>query len=1105
MRNVVDYAKYVLINILPFLSLTLILFLLFRNFFLHGFLVYPDYFETFQGIPSYFNFLQYLSSWSVAYMGSVNTSALPDYAILSLLSGIGIYGTLSEILVILAFLILGLVCIYLIMKMVTSNHWIQSLSMILYVITPMLFITMFNGDANFTFYALVPVFFLAGIYSIVFHKRVALLLMAVVIAFGVFWDPFMIIYILPISAILFILSVIYRPNLRYALISLLFTSVPFLLAVLLNIPYFYTWVSSASLTSTISTLPSSQNSYTLLTYQWATPIRTLTLLAGDLFPRYSMFYTTLKEELLLVLPIGAIAGYLNHSSSELHRLLKFGGAMLIAVPYALIELLHYGLLEVIFNRIPILYVYNFPDVLSYMLNFGYAILIPLSLISTSTPSTQVDKIKKKRLTLKLGKSLRRYLKMVSSLIIVSFLLFAASTYLASGDFNLSHQSENIGFPPQWTPNANNSFYEIYYYLEGIGALQGQRLLILPTPGMDGGQQFRGFYDNLFNPSSEELIQSNSTNLLSLGQSPSGYYSTMVLNDLVNDSTDMIGIPLGYASVEYIVVDKALNFTGPPRWVWGSIVGSPSFFMRVLSEQRDLKLILDNSEFAVFKNLDFKPIVQEYTKADVIAYNSGPAGRQEKMSISMSRNSIHEWYPGSAYGSVLYTLTYSGFTVNSSKFGYYSIEFNNSSGSGFLTIQSKNNQVPSYLESRRFQASNLSYSFGIRLSMNSPVPKGIYVSIIGFNKNGKLLWITPIYPNTSLNQTLSLRFNPESYNVNTSFFTISLSLPLSENNTSSIVHFYNPSLYVSPPLPPDQSMLPVIMTELNGSNFYSTFPLLEEIGSASLVNSDIQSIESEIFINSFNGAPVGNDGNYSYVYILPDYSGNITPFSNITKTPGGLGGYSYSFSSNFSLNLSDINGYTYSNSAGMYAEGHGKVKLYLMGPDGPRILPISVNSSDFEWKIENFTPENYRLIGISGNGNVTINSLIVSYDNLTRAPLQNKLLNSTVVVSKSFSDFEFEMVRNVAYVFLSETYDSEWKFQSKGIESTHQSGLLFGNLFVINNHSSENESKSFIYFSEQPIRNDLIIVQIIAWGSILLLTLLIWLRSRGLLTRMHLFQ
>ena len=1105
MRNAVDYVKFALMNVVPFLILALILFLLFRNFFVHGFLVYPDYFEIFLGVPSDFNILQYLSSWSLASLGSVNTTALPDYAILSLLSEVGIFGTLSEMIVILAFLSLGLVCTYLIMRRLTENHWIHSLSMILYVATPMLFITMFNGDANFTLYSLIPVYFLLGMDSIVFHKRVALLLMTVALAFGISWDPFMIIYVLPVFAILFVLSVIYEPRLGYGLVSLLFASVPFVLAVLLNIPYFYTWVSSSYLASTISTVSGSQSSYTLLTYQWATPVRALTLLGGDLFPRYSSFYTALKEELLLALPITAIVGYLNHSTSELHKLLKYGGAMLIIMPYALIELLHYGLLEVVFNRIPILYVYNFPDVLSYILNFGYAIFIPLAFISNGTTHTQRDAATKKLLVLKSGKNLRSYLKIASSIVLVAILLFAASTYLVSGDFNLSYRSEKVGLPPQWTPYANQSFYDIYYYLEGIGGLQGERPLILPTPGMDGGQLFRGLYSNLFNPSSEELIPSNSTNLLAPGQNPSGYYSTMVLNDLVNDTTNMIGIPLGYASVEYIVVDKALDFTGPPTWKWNSLVGSPSFFMRLLSEQRDLELILNSSLFAVFKNLDYRPLVQQYTNADLIAYGSGPVGKQEEINISLSRNSIYEWSLGSAYGPVSYTEAKSGFTVNSSKFGYYSIEFNNNSGSGYLDIQSKNNQVPSYMESRKYPASNLYYTFDIGLSVISQIPKGVYASILGFNKTGTLLWITPIYPGNSLNQTLSLKFDPEFYNANTSSFSFALSLPISTNDSSSVVRFYNPSLSVIPPSPPDQAMLPVTMSKLNGSNLNGTFPLLEQIGFATLGYSSMPSIGSEIFVNAFNGTSVVNSINYSYVYLLPDYSGNITPFSNITETPGGLGGYSYSFSSSFSLNLSNMSGYVYSDSAGMYVDGHGTVRLFLIGPDGPKILSISVNGSNFEWITEKFTPGNYKLTGISGNGSVTINSLVVSFNNLAQAPQRNKSPNATTVVSQSFSDFEFVLDRNVTYVFLSETYNSEWKFQSKGIESIHLSTPLFGNLFVMSNHPSGNGTKSSIYFSEQSVRNALIIVQIIAWASILLLTFLILLRSRGLLKRRHLLH
>ena len=119
----------------------------------------------------------------------------------------------------------------------------------------------------------------------------------------------------------------------------------------------------------------------LSTYQWATPLRSLTLLGASLFPRYEIFYSSPMNNLLYILPLGALLGFILPSTGQWHRTLKVTSAILIILSYSFIELGHYGIMEILFNRIPILYVDNYPDSFFILLNLGYSIIISLSFVS----------------------------------------------------------------------------------------------------------------------------------------------------------------------------------------------------------------------------------------------------------------------------------------------------------------------------------------------------------------------------------------------------------------------------------------------------------------------------------------------------------------------------------------------------------------------------------------------------------------------------------------------------------------------------------------------------------------------------------------------------
>ena len=369
-------------DLTPFFSAIILFLLLFRNFFSEGFLVYPDFFQIFGAVSGVKALPLYLSSWSFGAMGSINITSLPDYVILGLLSDLGIVGVITEIFTIFFFLSISCIALYFIIKRVTNNPWIISFLEVLYFLTPTLFIEIFNGSADFTFYAMAPAFFLLSMNSIIYRKLSSMIYLGILLGFGVFWNPYAIIFIIPLLLTMLIISLLNSRSFRNIFTSFAFTVFPMVLAVLLNIPYFMSYFTSPStLGNSLATISNTQGSLMLSTYQWATPLRSLTLLAASLFPRYSPFYSPLMNNLLYILPFGALLGFILPSTGQWHRTLKGTSAILIILSYSLIELGHYGLIELLFNRIPILYVDNYPDSFSILLNLGYSIIISLSFVS----------------------------------------------------------------------------------------------------------------------------------------------------------------------------------------------------------------------------------------------------------------------------------------------------------------------------------------------------------------------------------------------------------------------------------------------------------------------------------------------------------------------------------------------------------------------------------------------------------------------------------------------------------------------------------------------------------------------------------------------------
>lgn len=1077
-----DHFTRVIRELAPLISFIIILMALFRNFFSHGFLVYPDFFEIFRAVRGFQALPLYLSSWSFGYMGSINITSLPDYVILGFISDLGIVGIFTEIFTILFFLSISSIAIYYIVKRVTNNPWVISFSEIIYFLTPTLFIEIFNGSADLSFYAMAPAFFLLSMDSVIYHKRSSMIYLGILLGFGIFWNPYDIIFIIPLILTTLIISILNSKKFSNVVVAFVFAVIPMIIAVLLNLPYFMSYlISPSTLGNSFVTISNTQGSFMLSTYQWATPLRTLTLLPASLFPRYESFYSPPLANLLYILPLGALLGFILPATGQWHKILKRSSALLIILSYSFIELGHYGLLEQLFNKIPILYVDNYPDSFSILLNLGYSIIIPLSLVSllhnrvernAGVVTTDSKKFKLNRLAL---------FRILLPMLITVMLILSANSYIMDGNFNQSSISQNTGFPPQWSTTAPPSYYEIYQYLQVHDGLYNERPLILPYPGFNGGQEFRGFDPFLFDM--ENSSTANASNLSDLAESPSAYYSTVVVNDLVNDSTNMIGIPLGYASVKYIIVDKSLNFSGPPAWNFGSLTGNPAYFLQILKNQSDLKLTFDNSTFAVFINENFRPYIQQYNSSSIIAYNQGQVGKDLNLGLSLNLSSIKEWTIGSAYASVKYNVSSDSFILNSARFGAYEISFHNNTGTGYINVQEKDGHIPIYMESNRFTASNLVYDLTINITTSVPVPNNTYITLAGFNSTGNLIWLKPYYPDSGQPvNTVNTAFNPDIINASTNSFSIIISLPESNGNQSSLVTFSNLSVRVTPPKQPNIALLPVLMYNILGnSSFNETFPYIISQNKISSTAITIPAVSSLTEINTNSNYSITNSLTKNYLYILSDYFGSkniMTP--QIAKTPSGIGGYSIVSNSNSSANILNITSNIFSNQVEIYAMGKGEIKMKLT--DSNKYINIStyINTSTFNWFKTKLISDNYGISSIQLNGSVYLNSIMVSLVNNTSNENNGYPANINSGYSTTYSSFKFSLGYNTHYVFLSQTYSNLWFMfiQNKTINPIP--GIIFGNLFIIDPGNLIFNHSLSIDIRGQSLRYIQIYIQGIAW-------------------------
>ncbi len=1084
-----------------------ILLLLFRNFFNHGMLVYTDIFNTFNATPSWDGVNLYFSAWNPGSLGSYNTNMFFWYSIASLLSELGLLGSAMEALFVYSFLAFSFLVLILLIRRVSRSVLVQITSPMVYLLSPMLFVEIFNGSGGFTVFAMTPAFAYLAYSTFIERHGVSAALLAATLCVSNFFMPFTLVWALPIVLSAMIVGFFRHPNLRSISILLAFFGLIYGGAVLLNAPYYL-----ANYSNFVSVLPhgsvaNSLDSTILFNYQWETPFRTWLLTGSGLYVRYSGFYSHWYSNILILLPFLSIIALMKKAPNEKTRHLKqFAGLLLLSTYLVTVEI-HLGTLLFLFHLFPIFYADNYPEEFGICLDISYAILIPILLIEFSqlSPSARFKSPVQKRYHRILdsidGHTSPRQMtmsKIVTTsfvMVIVIILIVPAGFYVSKGNFELQKIDNAMGVPSQWNVTAPASFYGIYDFLASHNGLNGERPLILPYPGQFGQDQFRDFYPFLFNQP-EFTGNLSQTFATAGGGVNSQAFVTSVMDAFILNETDNIGIPLGVASVKYIIVDKTLGFTGAPYWTWGSLVGSPQAFIHLLSFQKDITKVFENQTIVAYENLDYRPFVQGYSGAMLVSYGNMTLPSLMVHRWDLNSSSMDQWQPfiyPSTVGNTIKKINNS-YYFTSGDSGAMNLTFFDSADGGF--VQAGTTGVIDVagigMNSALFPARNAEYSLSYTVKYKGPTANGAFVVLFGRNQNGTILWSLPAYSdilssehNTYASMTVkSHNFNPKAMNNKTRFVSIGVSFQfnVSNGNPSRLI-FSNFSLYNVPPPSTDPMLSSLLSTQLPSNFGFTQEAVVPTNISPSTFGGDrIRAGFNEIVYINPDSNYLNSNNSSSYLYLMP-YLLQVGRSVTFTRTPAGVEGVSLTdMGKNVSGIIPEIE--LISNRSYLLASGNGIIILgYFSNGTIYQTTSVHVNSTRLTWYHINIGQTDVKSeIMMRLSGNITINAIFATNLKNSKTPQEGAFNGVSSQTSLNPSIFKIIVSNNSHVIFLSQSYYPGWILSYDGFKDTSILGFGWGNLFVVNWTPANRQSawRGTIYLKSESLRLQTIDLQAGSW-------------------------
>ena len=1059
-----------------------VMFLEFRRMFSYGYFVTPDLFLDFPATTTPDGLLLHLSKWNPANLG--NESAQPaGFALISLLVRIGLFGSALQAVVILGLTFVAGLGIWRFAVSTGCDPTIALLAPVLYLAGPNLFILVFNASIDIVLYALLPLLAILAFRiarAPTWRDAVGFgLIMALDCAF----EPFGLLFIPPFVLTILLGTALVSPSVRRTAKSLAAILLSSTLAILLNAPYylgnFGYFVSQGVTGAAEANTPVIQN-----TYRWSTPTRLFALIGNGLYPRYAGYYPAWAEALLLIVPAVALTALLR-SSRVSHPEVRLSMGLLIVFAVAWVSLTRAALAGIIFVTFPYLLVFNYPAIFYLYLGLAFACLAPIALgdfaareppnlgdRSTTERGAERQSLRIRELwpaSIKFGLT---HAPLILASVLILAVLAPANFYLISGDFRVLEAPSTFGFPPQWGAVAPPSFEEIYRFVQSHGGDQDARLLVLPSPRFAGAASLPGYSINLFNqPQYTGAVYTGPFFQVQASQE----YATTVLDYLVENRTDLIGIPLGVASVKYVIVDKQLNFTGSPRWFLSSMIGSPESFMKLLDGQRDLTRVYDNSLIAVYENHDFRPYLQSYPGVTSVREGRAPAtGSEPVYTWPINRQNWTLPQPPQRMAAIV-NRSDGYIVIAAESAGEMSIRFQpNATWPGIVGNSSRLDNDGIYIGSEYAAVGDDEYIFRYTADYSGLEPHlGGQVFLDGVGANRTVLWQLPTCcPTTSVDRDMEFRFIPALIDPATAYVSVLVAFPYRMASGSVTTYSVsNLSLSRAPRTSPPDVIGSLILPQLPRA--YASRP-------DAMVVTRNQTLQQAAELGRYPGRinrlcldyceRSGSDpwDQLYFAYNSLILNGNVASRARATDS---IAGFRVDVAGPASASLS-LAGYPVQ-AVFVRASGNGTISPTI---GASSLTPVSVSNSTYrwyEWLLSQ--PTNDTTFNLSTTGSLRLDAMLfASASSLSATPSGNASLQYAAVRPTEYRGF---VSSNTTVLFLAQAFNSAWSLEIAGQILASIPGLGWANLFVVPGGTQIGLTTPFsIVLLAQAVHDALILVQ-----------------------------
>ncbi|MGC2290133.1 MAG: hypothetical protein WA688_09815, partial [Thermoplasmata archaeon] len=267
--------------------LTFILFL-FRSTFSNGQLITPDFFLLFPATRSSDGILFYISQWNPGGLG-FSSSQPTGYAILSALTLGGIPPATIEPLTLVGLSFVGATSFQWLLEPHLMQPRFALAGALLFLLSPYLFIDVFNASSSIPFDLLLPTIILLGLQLARRPSAKPVILLSLVLGLVFAFVPFGPVYTLPLLLLLPLSIGLIRRSVLTTFRTFVGISIAIAVGLLLNAPFF---LGNLAHFSSGALQPSYVTAASIVptAYGFSSPLNFFSILGAGLYVRYATFY-----------------------------------------------------------------------------------------------------------------------------------------------------------------------------------------------------------------------------------------------------------------------------------------------------------------------------------------------------------------------------------------------------------------------------------------------------------------------------------------------------------------------------------------------------------------------------------------------------------------------------------------------------------------------------------------------------------------------------------------------------------------------------------------------------------------------------------------------